>query len=179
MAWSGRTKLDFMIMIKNSKPRKASASARNHTVAQGDRWLDAYKPYLIYRVAAKLSARTSAQLKPLHMNITRWRVISVLKSHGSLSINGIAKATHVEQPTMSRVVAQLEREGLVARSRIPGLDSRISKIHLTTQGVDIFNRVLPSALMHERIAFLDIGNKEIASFLATLAKIEKNIGNSV
>ncbi len=53
------------------------------------------------------------------MSSSQWRVISVLKAYGALSIGEIVEATLMEQPTISRVVARLEKTDLVARRPPP------------------------------------------------------------
>ena len=48
-------------------------------------------------------------------------------TYGPMSIGGIVETTLMEQPTTSRVVAQLEREGHVGR-RLSDRDSRVAEI---------------------------------------------------
>ena len=93
----------------------------------GDQWLDSYFPYLLYRASEKLQLRLHSRLRALRMSSSQWRVISVLKAYGALSIGEIVEATLMEQPTISRVVARLEKTDLVAR-RPSTRDSRMTLI---------------------------------------------------
>src|SRR4030081_165550 len=81
----------------------------------GDLWLDSFFPYRLYRASKKLQLRLHARLRALRMSSSQWRVISVLKAYGALSIGEIVEATLMEQPTISRVVSRLEENGLVTR----------------------------------------------------------------
>jgi DNA-binding MarR family transcriptional regulator len=98
----------------------------------------------------------------------------VLKAYGALSIGEIVEATLMEQPTISRVVARLEKNGLVGR-RSSSRDSRMALISLTAAGVEVFKQIVPAALRHQEIALDGVGRKEIAQMVATLEKIEENI----
>lgn len=140
----------------------------------GNRWLDGFIPYRLYRVTKKLGARLQNRLRTLHISPSQWRVLSVLKAFGDLSIGEIVDATLMEQPTISRVVARLERDGRVKR-RLSVRDSRMVLISLTTAGVEAFNKIIPAALRHQDEALHGIGRREIALLVATLEKIERNV----
>jgi DNA-binding MarR family transcriptional regulator len=155
------------------KSRAAQPRARGAVVA-GDRWLDEFIPYQLYRVTNRLNAKLLSRLRARRINPSKWRVLGVLKAYGWMSIGRIVETTLLEQPTVSRVVAQLEQEGRVAR-RTSETDSRVMEISLTEAGVEAFNDILPAARNHEELAFRNISRKEIDALVATLRKIEKNI----
>ena len=140
----------------------------------GDLWLDGFFPYRLYRASKKLQLRLQTRLRAMRMSPSQWRVISVLKAYGALSIGEIVEATLMEQPTISRVVARLEKNGLVTR-RPSTRDSRMALISLTAPGVEVFKQIIPAALRHQELALNGIGRKEIAQVIATLEKIEENI----
>ena len=110
----------------------------------------------------------------MRINSSQWRVLSVLRAYGPLSIGSIVATTLMEQPTTSRVVAQLERVGHVKR-RLSELDSRVVEISMTSAGLQAFEGIVPAALQHQSLAFQNVGAKETAQLVATLRKIEKNI----
>jgi DNA-binding MarR family transcriptional regulator len=141
---------------------------------QGNAWLDDFVPYQLYRVTNKLNARLLKRLKTMRINSSQWRVLSVLRAYGPLSIGRIVETTLMEQPTTSRVVAQLERVGHVKR-RLHDRDSRVVEISITAAGLQAFEGIVPAALKHESLAFQNIGAKETAQLVETLRKIEKNI----
>lgn len=139
-----------------------------------DNWLDIYVPYHLYRVTNKLNARLLKRLKSRRINSSQWRVLSVLRAYGSLSITRIVETTLMEQPTASRVVAQLERQGHVRR-RPSDVDSRVTEISITAAGLEAFGSIVPSALKHQTLAFEGVSAKEIALLVQILRKIENNI----
>lgn len=156
------------------KKNKTGRAAKQGDPEMGDKWLDSFIPYRLYRATTKLNAKLLSRLRALRINPARWRVLSVLKAYGPLSIGEIAEATLTEQPAVSRVVAQLEKEERVMR-RSSEADSRVAEISLTRQGVEAFNQIVPSALKHQELAFRDISQKDIAALVAILNKIESNI----
>ena len=99
-----------------TKKEAAVATERSdRRTRTGDQWLDSFFPYRLYRASEKLQLRLHTRLRALRMSSSQWRVISVLKAYGALSIGEIVEATLMEQPTISRVVARLEKNDLVAR----------------------------------------------------------------
>jgi DNA-binding MarR family transcriptional regulator len=158
--------------IGNKKTVVADPGERR--VRAGDYWLDGFFPYRLYRTSIKLQLRLQGRLRAMRMSHSQWRVISVLKSYGALSIGEIVDATLMEQPTISRVVSRLEKLGLCSR-RPSARDSRMALISLTPAGSEAFKQIVPSALRHEEQALSGMGRKEVARLVATLEKIERNI----
>jgi DNA-binding MarR family transcriptional regulator len=154
--------------------RAATADRGERRARTGDYWLDTFFPYRLYRASKKLQLRLQTRLRTMRMSPSQWRVLSVLKSYGALSIGEIVEATLMEQPTISRVVSRLEKHGLVTR-RASTRDSRMALISLTLIGAEVFKQIIPAALRHQEQALAGIGRKEIARLVATLEKIEKNI----
>lgn len=156
--------------------KSRAGNARPAAVAEGNRWLDTFLPYHMFRVTNKLNARLLKRLKALRINTSQWRVLSVLRAYGAMSITQIVEATLLEQPTASRVVAQLERVGHVQR-RLSPLDSRVTEISLTEAGLEAFDAIVPSALRHQALAFQNVSPKEMALLAEILRKVEHNISH--
>jgi DNA-binding MarR family transcriptional regulator len=152
----------------------SAAADDRRTKPPGDMWLDTFIPYLLYRATKRLGLRLHMRLRALRISPSQWRVLSVLKAYGALSIGEIVAATLMEQPTVSRVVARLERDQRVSR-RLSSKDSRMAVISLTARGAEAFRQIVPAALRHQEQALRGIGRKEIAQLVATLEKIENNI----
>lgn len=150
------------------------ASAQRQAGIEANYWLDDFLPYRLYRVTNKLNARLLTRLKKMRINASQWRVLSVLRAYGAMSIGRIVETTLMEQPTTSRVVAQLERLGHVQR-RPSDLDSRVAEISITAAGLEAFESIVPAALKHQSLAFENTSPKEIALLVDILKRIEHNI----
>jgi MarR family transcriptional regulator, organic hydroperoxide resistance regulator len=160
-----------------NKGTAVAADRSDRRARTGDLWLDSFFPYRLYRASKKLQLRLQTRLRAMRMSSSQWSVISVLKAYGALSIGEIVEATLMEQPTISRVVARLEKTGWVTR-RSSTRDSRMALISLTTAGVDVFKQIIPAAMRHQDLALNGIARKEITQLIATLEKLEENIESS-
>jgi DNA-binding MarR family transcriptional regulator len=144
---------------------------------RGDAWLESFVPYLLYRVTNALNGRLKARLRASGINLARWRVLAVLKAYGSMNMGGIVAATAMEQPTLSRVVDQLESEGLVERHASTG-DSRFVYVDLTRAGRAAFAAIAPLAARHQALALRGFTKAEIATLRRLLGRIQKNVGSA-
>lgn len=153
------------------------AGRAGREVSAGDAWLDDYVPYLLYRVTNKLNARLLTRLRATKTNPARWRVLSVLRARGTCSVNDVVEHTLMGQPTVSRVIAQLEREGRVTRTPDPA-DSRITRVALTPKGVATFEAIVPTAMRHQEIALRGLTKADLAAITRVLSRIERNIDDA-
>lgn len=153
---------------------KAMTKRKGETFEVGDDWLDGFIPYQLYRVSNRLNARLLGRLRTIGINASQWRVLSVLRSSGTLSVSRITDRTLMEQPTVSRVVNQLEQDGLVSR-RPSKEDTRITDVTLTAKGNEAFQSIFPAARRHEESAMDGFSRAEIATLKSLLARIEANI----
>lgn len=140
----------------------------------GDDWLQSFIPYVLYRTTNLLNRRIRSRLRQMGVNIARWRVLSLLRAYGELNLGGIVELTAMEQPRISRIVAQLENEGFVAR-RIDANDSRVAHIRLTRPGEKAFDKCYPVAERHQAIALTGFTQKEIDQLAGYLRRIQHNI----
>ena len=69
----------------------------------------------------------------------RLSALSVLVFAGPKTVSELAAAERVKVPTMSRLVAAMEREGLVRRER-HGSDARAVVLHATAKGRRVLER---------------------------------------
>lgn len=141
---------------------------------RGDNWIEGFVPYQLYRATNRLNAKLLGKLKTQRINPSQWRVLSVLKAYGVLNIGQISEATLMEQPTVSRAVAQLEAKGKVRR-RASGEDARITEVSLTDKGVEAFEQIMPTAMRHQALALKGFSPQDIAVLTELLERIESNI----
>jgi DNA-binding MarR family transcriptional regulator len=142
-----------------------------------EHWLGKFVPYLIYRITGHLNRSLRKRLKRSGINIARWRVLAVLQDHGHLNIGQIAEHTLIEQPTVTRVVDQLEREGLAVRET-GARDSRFVQVKLTRAGRAAFKEIYPIAVRHQELALKGFRPQEIKALIGFLERIQSNITSS-
>ena len=143
----------------------------------GNHWLEKYVPYLIYRITNQLNRNLRKRLKRSGINIARWRVLSVLKDNGRMNIGQIVEQTIIEQPTVSRIVRQLEREGLAIR-QTGDEDLRIVQVSLSQAGEMAFREFYPTAIKHQAQALQGFTRRETGILIGFLVRIQNNISSN-
>ncbi len=140
----------------------------------GDEWLRHFVPYLLYRTSNQLNQRIRTRLRKSGVNLARWRVLAVLRAYGKLNLGQIVELTVMEQPSISRIVTQLEREDL-AKRKVSSEDSRVVDVSLTAAGNKAFNEIYPTAQRHQERALSGFSKKEIEVLTGYLHRIQDNI----
>lgn len=161
-------------MTKPAKNRTGQPRAVQEDVRGGNNWLNDYLPYQLYRLTHRLNQRLQLRLRSQGIKPSRWRVMSVLRSHGTLTIGKIAEHAMMEQPTVSRVITQLEADGLAAR-QISAEDSRATEVTLTQAGAEKLEAILLTAYRHQQDSLAGLSRAELDALRATLNRIEQNV----
>ena len=91
-----------------------------------------------------------------------------------MNIGQIVERTLIEQPTVSRIVDQLEREGFALRE-ISTQDSRFVSVALTESGEEAFTAIYPTATRHQEQALKGFTKQEIKTLIGFLNRILSNI----
>lgn len=93
----------------------------------------------LHRAAIRLLRALRQEDRKTGLSSPRLSALSVLVFGGPKSVSALAAAEHVRLPSMSRLVKELERDGLVKRRPDPA-DSRVSMLQATAKGRRIMNR---------------------------------------
>ncbi len=107
--------------------------------------LEDYLPYQLFRIVNQLTLNLKNDLRPAKMTLARWRTLSVLTATDGRSMGELAQYMVIEQPALSRVIDQMERDGLVTR-RLASKDNRVVQVHLTDAGRQMFTQIRPLEL---------------------------------
>lgn len=87
----------------------------------------------LHRAAIRLLRRLRAADEAAALSAPRLSALSVLVYGGPMGVNALAQAEQVRPPTMSRLVAGLEADGLLRRRRDPD-DARRQRLEATAAG---------------------------------------------
>ena len=146
-------------------------AARKDIAARG---LDAFAPYLMNRIMRRYNQTLLARMEDLELSVPKMRALASLAARDGLTVNELAVLSSAEQPTMSRTLEQLERDGLISR-RVSPSDSRARICSLTEAGRDVYRRIWPEMEAAEAAMFDGVPAEEEARFLQTLGKMLRNI----
>lgn len=101
-------------------------------------------PYLMNRVTSRANQLWTKTLREHGLTVGRWQVLSVLSRFDGSRVGTIADLSGGEQPAVSRVIDQMERDGLVDRR--PALDdSRAVQVWISPRGRSLYEDLLPHA----------------------------------
>ncbi|ARN74596.1 MarR family winged helix-turn-helix transcriptional regulator [Oceanicoccus sagamiensis] len=104
-------------------------------------------PYLMNRLTSKINRMWLLELRPHGLTIPRWQVLSILKVMDGCRIGELAEMAGSEQAVLSRVVDQMQRDGLIER-RPAAEDSRATEVWITPSGDSLYQQLLPQAARH-------------------------------
>lgn len=93
----------------------------------------------LHRAAIRLLRALRQEDRKTGLSSPRLSALSVLVFGGPKNISALASAEHVRVPSMSRLVKEMERDGLVKRRPDP-TDSRVSIVQATVKGQRIMEK---------------------------------------
>lgn len=102
---------------------------------------------LLQGVATRLLRLARSSHAKNGIGSAQYSALAVLHDRGSMSLGELARAERVSHPTMSRVVAGLEK--VQAVRRVEGPDKRSRPIELTQSGAKLYEEIC-----HKRVAVL-------------------------
>lgn len=146
----------------------------NHEVAVE---LEKFPPYLFHLITSCLNQRLLERLRPHGVTIQRWRVLMVVANLGPRNMSELVELTLIPQSALSRVVDQMERDGLVARW-ISKTDSRSVLVQLTEHGRATYEQLAPTAREHADAIVANFDATELATLHTFLRRILGNLGVS-
>ena len=89
---------------------------------------------VVMRLHRRLRAKAGDELSP-----TLVAALVSVERHGPLTLGRLAELERVTPPSITRVVAKLERAGLVTRE-IDASDRRVSRVGITQEGAGLLQR---------------------------------------
>ncbi len=127
-------------------------------------------PYLLNRLTARINQLWLAQIRDHGLTVQRWQVLSILRPFDGARIGQIAEMSGNEQPVVSRVIDQMERDGLVQRRRARE-DSRAVEVWLTDAGRALFDRLSPLATAYVTRLLGGVDEGEVKRAMGLLWKL--------
>lgn len=100
------------------------------------------------RASHSLSLEFGSILRRSGVSVGVWRVLATLSGHSGETVTGLADACLLQQPTMTKLLDRMVRDGLVRRQ--PDLrDRRVVRVHITPLGESMVADLLVEAKRHE------------------------------
>jgi DNA-binding MarR family transcriptional regulator len=113
-------------------------------------------------------------MRPARVTIPRFRALAVLAELSDLTVNELARHTSVERSALSRVLDQLEAEGLIER-RPKSADKRALSIRITEAGRAAFRTMRPVRNAVLKRATEGIPPEDIEKMLSVVQQMLRNL----
>lgn len=112
------------------------------------RFIDDYLLYLMARASHLISSEFHDQLRRRGISVPVWRVLASLVGSSGETVTGLAETCLLQQPTMTKLLDRMVRDGLVKRMQ-DTRDRRVVRIALTARGDMMATDLVQAAKMHE------------------------------
>jgi MarR family transcriptional regulator for hemolysin len=135
---------------------------------------DAFVGFWINLASRTIIRVLDARLRPHGFAISYLPVLRALSEGGALPQKDLVRLARVEQPTMTEMLARMERDGLVEREPNPD-DRRGSLTSLTRSARTRFPKARKTLREGEREAMEGFSDEEKALFLEFLQRFVRNL----
>src|SRR5260221_2386244 len=108
-------------------------------------------PYVLNRVGVQMGELFSRRIKGFGVTLPMYRVMAALWEKKDQRLGDLAAMTSIEISTLSRLVGEMKRRGLVSRSRLKD-NGRTVAINLAPKGRALVEELIPIAVHFEEVA---------------------------
>ena len=127
-------------------------------------------PRLLLQAREAVMAHYRPNLRTQGLSDQQWRVLRVLGERGTADTGQVAREAYLLGPSLTGVLARMERDGLVVRSRDPQ-DQRRSVIQATARGLELVQVLSSSIEAHYERLERDLGKTKLAQLYALLDEL--------
>ncbi|SCK36811.1 homoprotocatechuate degradation operon regulator, HpaR [Variovorax sp. HW608] len=127
-------------------------------------------PRLLLQAREAVMAHTRPSLREHELSDQQWRVLRVLGEHGAVETGRVAREAFILGPSLTGVLARMERDGLITRSRDPE-DQRCTVIEATPHGRKLVARLSVSIEAHYKWMEESLGKEKLTQLYALLDEL--------
>lgn len=127
-------------------------------------------PRLLLQARESLLAHTRPGLREHGLSDQQWRVLRVLGEHGTLETGQVAREAYILGPSLTGVLARMERDGLVKRERDPA-DQRRTVVAATARGRRMVERLSHTVEAHYQWLERSLGKQKLAQLYGLLDEL--------
>ncbi|MEO5736018.1 MAG: homoprotocatechuate degradation operon regulator HpaR [Variovorax sp.] len=127
-------------------------------------------PRLLLQAREAVMAHTRPSLREHALSDQQWRVLRVLGEHGAVETGRVAREAFILGPSLTGVLARMERDGLVRRARDPD-DQRRTVIEATPQGKKLVKRLSTTIEAHYAWLEASMGKAKLGQLYVLLDQL--------
>ena len=133
-------------------------------------------PYLLNRVGVRMGELFSRRIATYGITLPMYRVLAAVWETGDQRLSDLAAVTTTEISTLSRLIGEMKRKGLVTRSRLED-NGRTVAINLTPKGRLLVEELMPIAVHFEEVTVSNFSDEEVAHLKIVLREIYESLGS--
>ncbi|MFD1795181.1 winged helix-turn-helix transcriptional regulator [Paracoccus aurantiacus] len=138
--------------------------------------LEGMPSFLLNHIVHQYHQILQSRLRSVGVSTLKMRVIISLRIYGQLTVSELCSYAIAEQPTMSRALESLDKQGFVER-QVGAEDSRLRLVSLTDAGRRIFERIEPEISQLNDSMTAGLPPEERTAFLGALRHVLGNLRN--
>jgi DNA-binding MarR family transcriptional regulator len=145
-------------------------------VRSGDLDADAERLHrLMTELVKRYQFRDRNRICCFGISVSGCYALDELAERGDQTMQALAGRMFLSVSTMTRVVGQLVRRGLVSRRRDPG-DGRVVWVSLSREGKDVLARIHQGLVDSQREILRPLSSRERAAVLQVLGQLAEAVG---
>ena len=131
-------------------------------------------PRLLLQAREAVMLHTRPSLREHGLSDQQWRVLRVLGEHahesGGIETGRVAREAYLLGPSLTGVLARMERDGLIARERCPQ-DARRTVVRATVLGLDKVQALSQTIEEHYQWMEQQLGKDKLGQLYALLDEV--------
>jgi homoprotocatechuate degradation regulator HpaR len=127
-------------------------------------------PRLLLQARESVMAHTRPSLREHGLSDQQWRVLRVLGEHGTVETGRVAREAFILGPSLTGMLARMERDGLVRRERDPA-DQRRTVVEATTKGLKLVEKLSRAIETHYQWMEKSLGKQQLAELYQLLDRV--------
>ncbi|SFO63763.1 homoprotocatechuate degradation operon regulator, HpaR [Variovorax sp. PDC80] len=127
-------------------------------------------PRLLLQAREAVMAHTRPSLRVHALSDQQWRVLRVLGEHGAVETGRVAREAFILGPSLTGVLARMERDDLITRSRDPA-DQRRTVVEATPRGMKLVNKLSSSIEAHYQWMEQSLGKDKLGQLYELLDEL--------
>jgi homoprotocatechuate degradation regulator HpaR len=127
-------------------------------------------PRLLLQAREAVMAHTRPSLREHALSDQQWRVLRVLGEHGAVETGRVAREAFILGPSLTGVLARMERDGLITRSRDPQ-DQRRTVVEATPHGRRLARRLSVTIEAHYKSMEESLGKQKLGHLYEVLDEL--------
>ena len=127
-------------------------------------------PRLLLQARESVMAHNRPSLREHGLSDQQWRVLRVLGEHGVVETGRVAREAYILGPSLTGVLARMERDGLIRRERDPA-DQRRTVVAATSRGTKMVEKLSHTVEAHYQWLEKSLGKQKLAQLYALLDEL--------